>query len=120
AQTAGFGILTLVDSTVWMLTLIVVMATLVSWKLTLAAILPLPILAICIQIYGNWIHTRFKKAQDAFGEMNDGVLETISGVRVVRAFVQERTAEKRFSGVTQDVLNKNIAVAKIDALFEPT
>ncbi|HZG83336.1 ABC transporter ATP-binding protein [Paenibacillus sp.] len=120
SMTAGFGILTLVDSTVWMLTLLVVMVTLVSWKLTLAAILPLPILAICIQVYGKWIHERFKKAQDAFGDMNDGVLETISGVRVIRAFVQERAAERRFAGVTQDVLDKNIAVARIDALFEPT
>jgi len=120
SMTAGFGILTLVDSTVWMLTLLVVMVTLVSWKLTLAAILPLPILAVCIQVYGKWIHERFKKAQDAFGDMNDGVLETISGVRVIRAFVQERAAERRFAGVTQDVLDKNIAVARIDALFEPT
>jgi ATP-binding cassette subfamily B multidrug efflux pump len=120
SMTAGFGILTLVDSTVWMLTLIVVMVVLVSWKLTLAAILPLPILAICIQLYGKWIHTRFKEAQDAFGDMNDGVLETVSGVRVTRAFVQERASERQFGAVTQDVLDKNIAVARIDALFEPT
>jgi ATP-binding cassette subfamily B multidrug efflux pump len=120
SMTAGFGILTLVDSTVWMLTLIIVMVTLVSWKLTLAAILPLPILAICIQVYGKWIHSRFKEAQDAFGEMNDGVLETISGVRVTRAFVQERASEGQFGAVTQDVLDKNIAVARVDALFEPT
>ncbi|MCI3926863.1 ABC transporter transmembrane domain-containing protein [Paenibacillus sp. TRM 82003] len=120
SMTAGFGILTLVDSTVWMLTLIVVMTVLVSWKLTLAAILPLPILAITMQVYGKWIHERFKQAQDAFGDMNDGVLETVSGVRVTRAFVQERASERRFGNVTQDVLDKNIAVARIDALFEPT
>jgi ATP-binding cassette subfamily B protein len=52
--------------------------------------------------------------------MNDGVLETISGTRVIRAFVQERAAEQKFRNVTTDVLGKNIAVAKIDALFEPT
>jgi ATP-binding cassette subfamily B protein len=120
SMTAGFGILTLVDSTVWMLTLIGVMTLLISWKLTLAAVLPLPILAITMQIYGKWIHQRFKNAQDAFGVMNDGVLETISGTRVIRAFVQERAAEQKFRNVTTDVLGKNIAVAKIDALFEPT
>jgi len=119
SMTAGFGILTLVDSTVWTLTLIVVMAVLVSWKLTLAALLPLPILAICIQILGKWIMERFKKAQDAFGDMNDGVLETVSGIRVTRAYVQERAAEKEFAAVTQDVLDKNIAVSQTDALFEP-
>jgi ATP-binding cassette subfamily B multidrug efflux pump len=88
--------------------------------LTLAAILPLPILAILVNYYGKWIHDRFTAAQDAFGNMNDGVLETISGNRVIRAYVQERAAERRFSDVTKDVLDKNIAVVRIDALFEPT
>jgi ATP-binding cassette, subfamily B, multidrug efflux pump len=118
--TAGFGILTLIDSTVWMLTLVVVMSVFVSWKLTLAAVLPLPILALTMQVYGRWIHRRFKDAQDAFGHMNDGVLETISGTRVIRAFVQERAAERSFGKVTEDVMDKNLAVARMDALFEPT
>lgn len=120
SNTAGYGIMTLIDSTTWTLTLLVVMAAFVSWKLTLAAVLPLPLLALCIHLYGDWIHKRFKAAQDAFGEMNDGALETIAGVRVIRAYVQERAAEQQFSRVTQDVLDKNIAVARIDALFEPT
>ncbi|GIQ63494.1 putative multidrug resistance ABC transporter ATP-binding/permease protein YheI [Paenibacillus cisolokensis] len=120
SMTAGFGILTLLDSTLWMATLLVTMTVLVSWKLTLAAILPLPIMAILVSIYGKWIHKRFTEAQDAFGEMNDGVLETVSGIRVIRAFTQERAAEKQFADVTQNVLHKNLAVVRIDALFEPT
>lgn len=118
--TAGFGILTLIDSTVWMLTLVIMMSVFISWKLTLAAVLPLPILAVTMQIYGHWIHHRFKEAQDAFGHMNDGVLETISGARVIRAFVQERAAERSFRQITEEVLEKNMAVARMDALFEPT
>ncbi|MGE5704504.1 MAG: ABC transporter ATP-binding protein [Clostridia bacterium] len=120
SQTAGFGILTLVDSTVWMGTLLVTMVFFVSWKLTLAAILPLPIMAVLMNRYGRWIHKRFTAAQDAFGEMNDGVLETISGIRVIRAYVQERKSERDFANVTQDVLDKNLQVVRIDALFEPT
>ncbi|NHN32060.1 ABC transporter ATP-binding protein [Paenibacillus agricola] len=120
AQTAGFGILTFIDSTLWMLTLIVTMSVFVSWKLTLASILPLPIMALLVSIYGKWIHQRFMDAQHAFGEMNDGVLETISGTRVIRAYTQERASEKQFAGITDDVLKKNLAVAGIDALFEPT
>lgn len=120
STTAGFGILTLIDSTLWMATLLTVMSVFVSWKLTLAAILPLPIMAVLVSIYGRWIHSRFTAAQNAFGEMNDGVLETISGIRVTRAYVQEREAEQQFDDVTQDVLNKNLAVVRIDALFEPT
>jgi ATP-binding cassette subfamily B protein len=120
SQTAGFGFLTFMDSTLWMGTLLVTMAVFVSWKLTAAAILPLPVMAVLVSLYGSWIHKRFTAAQDAFGAMNDGVLETISGIRVLRAYVQERAAERRFAQVTQDVLDKNIAVVRIDALFEPT
>ncbi|MGN7457991.1 ABC transporter ATP-binding protein [Paenibacillus pasadenensis] len=117
--TAGFGILTLIDSTAFMLTILFMMAVLISWKLTLAALLPLPIIAIVMGIFGKLIHERFMKAQDAFGELNDEVLESVSGVRVVRAYVQESADRDRFHAKTSEVLSRNIAVAKIDALFEP-
>lgn len=120
AQTAGFGILTFIDSTLWMATLLVTMTVFVSWKLTLASIIPLPIMAILVSLYGKRIHQRFMDAQNAFGHMNDEVLETISGIRVIRAYTQEREAERDFANITQDVLDKNLAVARIDALFEPT
>lgn len=118
--TAGFGILTLIDSSVWMLTLIITMGVLISWKLTLAAILPLPIMAYIMQIYGNRIHTRFTEAQDAFGELNDRVLESVAGVRVIRAYVQEDADARNFHQLTEDVFQKNIKVARIDSLFDPT
>ncbi|UJF33545.1 ABC transporter ATP-binding protein [Paenibacillus hexagrammi] len=120
STTAGFGILTFVDSTLFMLTILCMMGFFISWKLTIAAILPLPVMAVAITIYGGRIHERFMKAQDAFGEMNDRVLETIAGVRVIRAFVQETASQDNFKEMTDDVYRKNIAVARIDALFEPT
>jgi len=118
--TAGFGIMTLIDSTLFMLTVLVMMAGLISWKLTLAALLPLPIMALLLQHFGKKIHDRFMKSQDAFGSLNDQVLESVSGVRVIRAFVQEKADRKRFSDSTDNVFERNIGVAKIDALFEPT
>lgn len=120
SQTAGFGILTMVDSFVFMITIVVTMGILISWKLTFAALIPLPLMALAINLYGKRIHKRFTVAQDAFGDMNDHVLESISGVRVIRAYVQEQADEKRFDSLTEDVFNKNVEVAKIDALFEPT
>ncbi|MBM7659975.1 ATP-binding cassette subfamily B protein [Bacillus mesophilus] len=120
SQTAGFGILTLVDSFVFMVIIVITMGVLISWELTFAALLPLPIMAVAINIYGKKIHQRFTVAQDAFGGMNDHVLESISGVRVIRAYVQETADEKRFHSLTEDVFSKNVEVAKIDALFEPT
>ncbi|MCJ0932209.1 ABC transporter transmembrane domain-containing protein [Virgibacillus halodenitrificans] len=118
--TAGFGVLTLVDSSIFMLMIIAMMGFTISWNLTLAALIPLPVMAIVMNKYGAAIHSRFTKAQEAFGEMNNDVLESIRGVRVIRAFVQEKQDAKRFEKMTNEVYEKNIEVAKIDALFEPT
>jgi ATP-binding cassette subfamily B protein len=120
SQTAGFGILTLVDSTTYSATILITMGTLISWKLTLLSLLPLPIIAWTMTKYGRIVHERFTEAQDAFGDMNDRVLETIAGIRVIRAYVQEEAEEKRFAETTEHVYRKNVSVARIDALFEPT
>src|SRR5690625_3251541 len=118
--TAGFGVLTLVDSSIFMLMIVAMMGFTINWQLTMAALIPLPIMAVVMQKYGAAIHARFTKAQDAFGEMNNDVLESIRGVRVIRAFVQEEQDSARFAEMTEDVYEKNMAVARIDALFEPT
>lgn len=120
AQTAGFGMLTLTDSTVYLLTILVAMTTTISWKLTLAAIIPLPFIALSMAYYGKVIHQRYTLAQDAFGDMNDQVLESVAGIRVIRAYVQETHDTERFADITEDVYQKNLAVAKVDAYFEPT
>lgn len=120
SQTAGFGVLTLVDSSVFMLMIIGMMGFTISWKLTFAALLPLPVMAIIMNKYGAAIHERFMKAQAAFGDMNNDVLESIRGVRAIRAYVQEKQELKRFDDMTEDVYLKNMEVTKIDALFEPT
>lgn len=117
SATVGFGMLTLVDSTVYLTVVLLAMGFLVSWKLTLAAVLPLPLIAIAMIYYGKAIHDRYSLAQDAFGDMNDQVLESVSGIRVIRAYVQERMDEKRFSDITEDVYRKNMAVARVDAFL---
>ncbi|USB31994.1 ABC transporter transmembrane domain-containing protein [Paenibacillus sp. YPG26] len=120
AQTAGFGMLTLTDSTIFLAVIFIAMSTVISLKLTLAAIIPLPFIALAMSIYGKVIHQRYTVAQDAFGDMNDQVLESVAGIRVIRAYVQERNDERRFESVTNDVYEKNLAVARVDAFFEPT
>ncbi len=120
SETAGFGILTLGDSTEWLLLLFFTMGFTISWKLTIAALIPLPLIALTMSLYGKKMHERFTLAQDAFGDMNDYVLESVSGVRVLRAYVQEAADQRRFDEITEDVLQKNIEVSKIDALFDPT
>ncbi len=119
SETAGYGIMTLLDSTLYLVTIILMMGFGISWELTLMAIIPLPFLALTMQIVGKKIHQRFVVAQDSFGQMNDRVLEAVEGVRVVRAYTQERAMEKQFSTMTEEVYEKNMSVERMDALFGP-
>ncbi|WP_204254267.1 ABC transporter ATP-binding protein [Mammaliicoccus sciuri] len=118
-NTAGIGILTLIDSTTFMGTIILTMGITVSWKLTLFALIPLPLLAILEIELGKRIHKRYLVSQKSFGDMNDSVLESIEGVRVTRAYVQEDKLNKDFKNMTERVVEKFMNVEKMDAFFQP-
>ncbi|WP_436875415.1 ABC transporter ATP-binding protein [Mammaliicoccus sciuri] len=118
-NTAGIGILTLIDSTTFMGTIILTMGITVSWKLTVFALIPLPLLAILEIELGKRIHKRYLVSQKSFGDMNDSVLESIEGVRVTRAYVQEDKLNKDFKNMTESVVEKFMNVEKMDAFFQP-
>ncbi|MFC3771331.1 ABC transporter ATP-binding protein [Paenibacillus sp. GCM10012303] len=119
SQTAGYGVLTLVSTVSGTTVVLVTMVTLIDYKLMLAALLPLPFLAFAISVLGKQMRKRFLAAQAAFGKMNDHALESISGMRVLRSYVQETKDMEAFGGVTQDVMDKNRRVAFVGALFQP-
>ncbi|MBY6035959.1 ATP-binding cassette domain-containing protein [Fictibacillus nanhaiensis] len=119
-QTAGDGVLTLVDSLMMGGFTLIAMASTISWKLTLVSLLPLPVMAWATNKYGTLLHKRFHRAQEAFSTLNDKVQESISGTRVIKAFGQEEDDINSFTSLSQDAVKKNMAVARIDSLFDPT
>ncbi|MFD0696736.1 ABC transporter ATP-binding protein [Paenibacillus sp. GCM10027628] len=118
-QTAGYGVMTLVNTLVGASIVIITMISFISFKLMLAALIPLPFLAIVISKLGKKVRTRFLAAQASFGKMNDHALESISGIRVIRSYVQEDHDLTAFDKVTSDVMNKNKRVSILNALFQP-
>ncbi|TKC18758.1 ABC transporter transmembrane domain-containing protein [Robertmurraya kyonggiensis] len=119
-QTAGSGVLTLVDSLATGGFVIVAMAATISWKLTLICLIPMPLMAILTSWYGTLLHQRFHKAQEAFSSLNDKTQESISGIKVIKTFGQEKEDIEDFRELSDDVVQKNISVAKVDSLFDPT
>lgn len=118
-QTAGYGVMTLVNTLVGASVVIITMISVVSFKLMLAALIPLPFLAVVISKLGKRVRGRFLDAQAAFGQMNDHALESISGVRVIRSYVQEEHDVASFDRVTSEVMTKNKRVSLLNALFQP-
>ncbi len=120
STTAGAGILTLVDSVTMGTFVIITMVTTISWKLTVVALLPLPIMVILTTRYGKMLHSRFGVAQAAFSELNDKVQESVSGVRVLKSTGEVDHDVESFEKLSDEVMAKNVRVAKIDALYDPT
>ncbi|MCI1899149.1 MAG: SmdA family multidrug ABC transporter permease/ATP-binding protein [Enterobacter sp.] len=117
---AGEGVLTLVDSLVMGCAVLIVMSTQISWQLTLLALLPMPIMALAIKRYGDQLHERFKLAQAAFSSLNDRTQESMTSIRMIKAFGLEDRQSALFAADAADTGAKNLRVARIDARFDPT
>lgn len=117
---AGEGVLTLVDSLVMGCAVLIVMSTQISWQLTLLSLLPMPIMAIVIKYYGDQLHQRFKSAQGAFSLLNNQAQESLTSIRMIKAFGLEDRQSQQFAQVAAETGAKNMYVARIDARFDPT
>lgn len=120
STTAGAGILTLVDSVTMGTFVIITMVATISWKLTIVALLPLPVMVVLTTRYGKMLHSRFGVAQAAFSELNDKVQESVSGIRVLKSMGEVDRDVDSFEVLSDEVMAKNVRVAKIDALYDPT
>ncbi|EMZ0927762.1 SmdA family multidrug ABC transporter permease/ATP-binding protein [Shigella flexneri] len=117
---AGEGVLTLVDSLVMGCAVLIMMSTQISWQLTLFALLPMPVMAIMIKRNGDALHERFKLAQAAFSSLNDRTQESLTSIRMIKAFGLEDRQSALFAADAEDTGKKNMRVARIDARFDPT
>jgi ATP-binding cassette subfamily B protein len=91
----------------------------IDWRLTLLAIIPMPFLSLTIGYFGKKMHKRFTKVQEAFAGMSGSVQESISGIRVVKAFCQEDAEIKKVDDVSLNYVKQNISMAKIAGIFHP-
>jgi len=117
-RACGFGVLTIADP-LFMIPVSIAIMMSIDPRLTLYAILPLPILSLFMLWYGRVIHRRFEAVQEAFSTLMEKVRETVAGIRVVKSFVQERGTEVDFSTTNQLQVDKNMALVRITGLFHP-
>lgn len=115
----GPGILMLIDSIFMTTVTIYLMANNIDWKLTLLALLPLPFLAALAARLGKTIHVRFRAVQQAFSTLTDRVQENLSGIRVIKSFVQEEAEIDRFDQSAENYVAKNMSMIKVWGLMGP-
>ncbi|ALD15407.1 multidrug ABC transporter ATP-binding protein [Buchnera aphidicola (Aphis glycines)] len=116
---AGEGVLTLIDSSIMGLSVLIIMITQISWLLTTIALIPMPIMAILIKQYGRELHDKFRKSQDLFSLLNNHTQEILTSIRMIRSFGLEKNQLKKFNKIVNEAGKKNMQVAEIDARFDP-
>lgn len=87
--------------------------------LTSMIMLPLIVLPVVMNYFGNRVHKRFRKVQDYYSELSAMVQENLAGVRVVKAFVQEKAQEEKFESMNKEYIRLNMHLIKIQAGFFP-
>lgn len=118
-EVAGAGILTLADSLITGLSMIVAMGMFISWKLTILAIFPLILLAIMANVLGNKIHNAFLKSQGEFSNINNKTQESVVGIKVLKALGQEKEDQVDFDRYVDGNIKANKRSYRLDALFNP-
>ena len=115
----GFGMFALMNSTLLMSVSLYMMVTTISLPLTIAAILPLPILSYLVYKWGFDLEEEYNKAQNAVSQLNNEVLEMIDGTYVIRAYGQEDAMMDEFRAKTKKAMKQNIIVSEIESRFIP-
>jgi ATP-binding cassette, subfamily B, multidrug efflux pump len=92
----------------------------ISPRLTLIAVAPMIVLPIITLRLGKAIHDRFERVQERFGALTTLVQEHLSGVRIIRAYRQEPAERSRFDAISEDYLQRNLALVKLQGLMGPS
>lgn len=90
-----------------------------NWKLTLITMIPLPFIALMMLKFGALIHKRFESVQKAFSTLTEKAQESLSGVRVIKAYGDEKSEDRYFSEKAEECVLQNVKLARIWGMFQP-
>jgi ATP-binding cassette subfamily B protein len=114
----GLGVLVAYDG-IFLFVFIFITMLFVSPMLTLIAFIPFPLLAFFMYKFGNQIEKRFQKTQDSFSVLTESARQSISGIKVVKAFNREESETQDFEKSSFDYLNRNIHLIRVWGVYQP-
>jgi ATP-binding cassette subfamily B protein len=102
-------------------TLVVSVAVMIhaDMRLTLMSLIPAPFVSVAVVFFGRRIHKRFERIQRMFSDISSKVQENLAGVRVVRAYAQEKVELGQFESLNKDYIRENLGLARIQGMFMP-
>ena len=118
-QLLGMTIITAFDATVQLFLVLFNMVTRIDARLTAVSLLPMLLIIVGDVFFGKAMHRRFLEKQEAFSSLTDQTQEAISGIRVIKAFVQERKELYAFAKASLKCKDKNLRVARLVSTVFP-
>ena len=118
-QMLGMTVITTFDASVMLVMVVYSMLRYVNVHLTLIAIVPMILIVFGDIFFGKVMHRRFRERQEAFSELTDMVQESVSGIRVIKAYVQEHLEMAAFARQNENTREKNLNVVRLFALVMP-
>jgi ATP-binding cassette subfamily B protein len=106
-------------NTVFAMALILPVMSWTSWRLTLLAFLTMPLVAAATNYFSKRIHERFEKVQEYFGIVSNRAQEALAGVRVIRAYTQEKAEMESFRSINRTFVERNLGLIKLSGVFHP-
>ena len=91
----------------------------INGRLTLLALVTMPVVALVTQFFGQRIHTLFQRVQERFSDLTTVAQENLAGVRVVRAYAQEEAEIERFRAINQQYVDNNRRLIGWSVSFHP-
>lgn len=116
---AGEGVMMSLDPIFYIVSTLAVMLATVNWQLTVASLLPLPLIAVVNGALGRQVHDRYKLVQGTFSELSDRVQESTSGIRVVKGFGQEGPIKRQFAQVADSYRRRFMDMERFHSGFDP-
>ncbi len=107
------------SDTLMTLTMTLIMMFSSDWKLTLMALIPLPLVSYAVYKVGKVIHKKFEERQEQFSLMTTRAQENLSGIRIVQAYVRETHEIGLFHSLSWEYLKKNLVLARVQSLMWP-
>ena len=114
----GPAVMYTVNTAAFMLFSLFVMVR-IDLQLTLVCIIPMLLLAPLTIYFGGILHTRYESIQDQLGTVTTMIQENLTGVRIVRAYVQEAAQQREFERLNREYYRRNMQLAHTEALFNP-
>jgi len=117
-QFIGMGVISLIQTAMMVIGVVIVMLY-VSWELTLIAMAIMPLTSVAMILIGRRMQARYRLVQDQYGAISTYAQESFSGIRVIKAYVQEELEGKAFSRENKEYAERSMRYVRLSGMLWP-